>query len=91
MEEITSITYLFSTVGTVAIVTVITQYVKELLPDRIPIRAFILALCLIIQIGLTLLLSPSIEQVILATANSFVAAASCMGAYEATFNRNGNG
>lgn len=91
MEKITSITYLLSTVGTVAIVTVITQYVKELLPDRIPIRAFILALCLIIQIGLTLLLSPGINQVILAIANSFVAAASCMGAYEATFNRNGNG
>lgn len=91
MEEITSITYLLSTVGTVAIVTLITQYVKELLPGSIPIRLFVLGLCLLIQVGLTVLISPGVIPIILAISNSFIAAASCMGAYEATFNRNGNG
>ncbi len=87
MEQITSLAYLLSTAGTVALVTLITQYVKSLLPEKLPIRVFVLLLCLVIQLGLTLVVSPQLEPIILAIANSFVAAAASMGAYEVTFSK----
>lgn len=91
MEQITSLAYLLSTAGTTAVVLLITQYCKEFLPKQLPVRLFVLMLCMAIQLGLTALIAPSVEGYILAIVNSFISAAAAMGTYEATFNKNGNG
>lgn len=94
MEEIqdfTSLSQLGTTLGTVTLVTLITQYIKPELPEKFSIRLFVLLLCLIIQIGITALVEPSVPNIIVAIANSFVCATSAMGAYEVSFNKHGRG
>ena len=87
MDEITSIAYLASVVGTAAFVLLVTQYVKKMLPEDFNIRLFVLLLCAATQIGLALIGGADVEQMILSVANSFVAATSAMGAYEVTFRK----
>lgn len=87
MDEITSIAYLASVAGTAALALLITQYVKKMLPDDLNVRLFVLLLCAATQIGLALIGGADVEQMILAVANSFVAATSAMGAYELTFRK----
>lgn len=87
MEPINSLAYLATTGGTVALVTVVTQYIKSMLPEWLSIRLFVLLACLLVQVGLALVLTPQLEPVLLAFANSFVAASACYGAYEVAFNR----
>lgn len=87
MDQITSLAYLLTTAGTVAVVTLITQYVKSLLPAKLPIRVFVLLLCLAIQVTVTILLTGfTTESLLLAIVNSFIAASASMGAYEIAFN-----
>lgn len=87
MDEITSIAYLASVVGTAAFTLLVTQYVKKMFPEDFNIRLFVLLLCAATQIGLALIGGADVEQMILAVANSFVAATSAMGAYEVTFRK----
>ena len=87
IQEFTSLQQLATTAGSVVVVTLITQYVKEFLPEKFPIRLFVLLLSLVLQVGLVLIMNPSVEAVILAIVNGFVVATSSMGTYEASFNK----
>ena len=91
IQEFTSLHQLATTAGSVVVVTLITQYVKEFLPEKFPIRLFVLLLSLVLQVGLVLIMNPSMEAVILAIVNGFVVATSSMGTYEASFNKHGKG
>ena len=94
IKEFTSLNQLATTAGSVVVVTLITQYVKEFLPEKFPIRLFVLLLSLVLQVGLVLIMNPSveaIESIILAIVNAFVVATSAMGTYEASFNKHGRG
>lgn len=87
MEQFNSLTQLATTAGTVAVVTLIVQYIKQFIPEKIPIRLVVLLLCALIQIGIAVIFTPSLEPILLAIVNSFVAAAACMGSYEVVFNK----
>ena len=87
IQEFTSLQQLATTAGSVVVVTLITQYIKEFLPKKFPIRLFVLLLSLVLQVGLVLIMNPSVEAVILAIVNGFVVATSSMGTYEASFNK----
>ena len=91
MEDFASLEYLATTAGTVAFVTIVTQYIKGMLPEKFSIRLFVLLLCLVIQMGLVWIICPSTEAFILAFVNSFVCATSARGTYEATVNKDGYG
>lgn len=87
MEQLTSLNYLLSTAGTAAVAMLVTQYIKPLLPGRFNVRLFVLVFCAVIQIGLAALLTPTVEALILALPNAFIAATAAMGAYESTFGK----
>ncbi len=91
MDQINDLTQLATTAGCVAFVTILTQYVKPLLPEKLPIRAFVLIACLVIMLAVTVILGATAERLLLAAANAVIAASACIGAYEVTYNRHGRG
>lgn len=91
MEEIRDIAILLTPAGCVPVVTIATQYFKSLLPDWLPIRLFVWLLCFALIIGATILTGATPVTLFVGAVNSVVAASACLGAYEVTYNRTGQG
>ncbi len=91
MEQINDLAQLATTAGCVAFVTILTQYIKPLLPERLPVRVFVLIACLAVMLTVTVVMGASVERLLLAAVNAAIAASACLGAYEVTYNRTGQG
>jgi hypothetical protein len=85
MDAIT-LTYLLTIPGATAVVLLITQVIKPMLPTAFPTRVLALILSMLIVVGVGLLAAPiTVVGIILSVINGFVVTAAAMGSYDVTF------
>ena len=77
--------YFYTLAGATAAVLLIVQYLKPILPQRLPTRWLALIVALAILEGATAIAGGTLEAYGLAVLNAILVASSAMGAYQVTF------